>query len=273
MRVFFKDMESTDIKLVASDMDGTLLNSQAEIAPEFFPIYERMRKHNIKFVAASGRQIHNMRIKFTGIEDEIYFAAENGAYLTKGGKELLSLELTHSEICEFLEIARKIPNSYIVVSAKKYAYIENPDPVFLARLTSYSGYLKPVDDISKVKDDTFFKFTVCDLTNPSTNSLPHFIHLRSNYQVKVSGIKWMDLTHKDADKGKTLSLIQKMEGISPSQTVAFGDYLNDLEMLKNSHFSYAMENAHQEVKNIAKFKTFSNDEKGVTKALDKIIPR
>ena len=266
-------MELPDIKLVASDMDGTLLNSRAEIAPEFFPIYERMKSHGIKFVAASGRQIHNMKVKFEGIADEIYFAAENGAYLTKGGRELLQLELSREEICSFLEIARKIPNSYIVVSAKKYAYIENPDPVFLERLTSYSGYLKPVADISKVTDDTFFKFTICDLVNPSTNALPRFQDFSESYKVKVSGIKWLDITHRDADKGKTLALIQEMEGASPEQTAAFGDYLNDIEMLKRARFSYAMANAHDEVKAIAKFKTFSNDEKGVTKALDKIIPR
>lgn len=266
-------MEKPDIKLVASDMDGTLLNSRAEIAPEFFPIFERMRKYGIKFAAASGRQIHNMKVKFTGIEDEVYFAAENGAYLTKGGKELLCLSLTRDEVCGFLEIARKIPNSYIVVSAKKYAYIENPEPIFLARLSSYSGYLKPVKDISKVTDDTFFKFTICDLTNPTTNALPHFEKLGTNYQVKVSGVKWLDITHKDADKGKAISLIQKIENISPDNTAAFGDYLNDIEMLRDSHFSYAMENAHPDVKSIAKFKTASNDEKGVVKALDMIIPK
>lgn len=266
-------MDLPDIRLVASDMDGTLLNSKAELPPDFFEIFDRMRRNNIAFVAASGRQIHNMKIKFKGAADEIFFAAENGAYITKAEKELLSLELSKDEVRQFLEIARKIDGTYIVLSGKNFAYIENPDPVFLARLSSYSGYLKPVKDISKVEDDIFYKFTVCDLINPRTNAFPHFEKLRGDFQVKVSGLKWMDITHKLADKGYALKLIQDMLGVSVEQTAAFGDYLNDIELLKRAKYSYAMANALDEIKRLAKFQTESYNECGVTKALSKILPQ
>lgn len=266
-------MNLPDIKLVASDMDGTLLNSKAELPPDFFEIFDRMRRNNIAFVVASGRQIHNMKIKFTGIEDEVFFAAENGAYVTKANKELLSLELSKDNVRSFLEIARKIEGTYIVLSGKKFAYIENPDPVFLDRLSSYSGYLKPVDDISKIDDDIFYKFTICDLINPRTNALPHFEHLLGDFQVKVSGIKWMDITHKLADKGYALKLIQDMLGVSVEQTVAFGDYLNDIELLKRAHYSYAMANALDEIKQLARFQTYSYNDFGVTRALSTILPK
>ena len=266
-------MELPDIRLVATDMDGTLLNSKAELPPDFFGIFERMKRNNIAFAAASGRQIHNMKIKFGGAAKDIYFAAENGAYVLKGDKEMLSLELSRGEVRQFLEIARKIDGTYIVLSGKKFAYIENPDPVFLARLSSYSGFLKPVDDISKIDDDIFYKFTICDLINPRTNALPHFENLKSDFQIKVSGLKWMDITHRLADKGYALKLIQEELGVSVEQTAAFGDYLNDIELLKRAKYSYAMANALDEIKRIARYQTYSYNEYGVTKALDRIIPR
>ncbi len=265
-------MNLPDIRLVASDMDGTLLNSKAELPPDFFDIFERMRRNNIAFVAASGRQIHNMKVKFTGIEDEIFFAAENGAYVTKANKKMLSLELSKEDVKAFLEIARKIDGTYIVLSGKKFAYIENPDPVFLARLSSYSGYIKPVQDISKIDDDIFYKFTICDLINPRTNAFPHFKHLQGDFQVKVSGLKWMDVTHKLADKGYAIKLIQDSLGVTIEQTAAFGDYLNDIELLKRAKYSYAMANALDEIKQLANFQTTSYNDFGVTRALSKILP-
>ncbi len=266
-------MGTFDIRLVASDLDGTLLDSQARLPPDFPEIFGRMRAHGVAFAAVSGRQIHNMRSKFPGIEDEIYFAAENGAYVTKAGEELMSLELSRGDVAELLEAARTVPNAYAVLSGKKFAYIENPDPVFLERLTSYSGYIKPVRDISEVEGDTFYKFTVCDLSNPSTNALPRFAHLRGRFQIKVSGTRWMDVTHPLADKGRALALIQRLTGATRDQTAAFGDYLNDVEMLQNARHSYAMANAHPEIKAVASRTTYSNNECGVTRALDAILPR
>ncbi|MBR4597618.1 MAG: HAD family hydrolase [Opitutales bacterium] len=264
-------MDMPDIRLVASDMDGTLLNSKAELPPDFFDIFARMRRHGVAFAAASGRQIHNMKIKFGGAANEIYFAAENGAYVLKGEREMLSLELTREQIRAFLEIARKIDGAYIVLSGKKFAYIENPDPIFLARLSSYSGFLKPVADISQIEGDVFYKFTICDLINPRTNSLPRFESLMGDFQIKVSGLKWMDITHKLADKGYAIKLIQDELGVSEEQTAAFGDYLNDIEMLKRAKYSFAMANALDEIKKLARFQTYSYNESGVTKALDKLI--
>ena len=153
----------------------------------------------------------------------------------------------------------------------KYAYIENPDPIFLERLTSYSGYLKPVKDISEVEDDTFFKFTICDLINPTANSFPHFKDFQDSFQVKVSGSKWMDITHPKADKGNAIKLLQKKLNIKKEESVAFGDYLNDIEMLNAVKYSYAMENAHPEIKKNAKYQTYSNNDFGVAKAISTIL--
>ncbi len=267
-------MNLKDIKLVVTDMDGTLLNSSAQLPRNFDKILARMRRHNIAFVLASGRQIQNMKIKFSdpAVMNEIYFVAENGAYATYGSEELLELSLNKEEIINFRKIALTIKDSYIVLSGKKLAYIENCEPEFLAKLRSYSGYLHSVEDVSEISDDKFFKFTLCDLKDPHTNSLPHFLKFKDSFQVEVSGTKWMDITCKDANKGNAVKLIQKRLGIAPEQTVVFGDYLNDKEMLKNTPHSFAMSNAIEDIKAICKYQIGSNDEESVALTLDKILP-
>ena len=81
----------------------------------------------------------------------------------------------------------------------------------------------------------------------------------------------MDITHRLADKGYALKMIQDELGVSIDQTAAFGDYLNDIELLKRAKYSFAMANALDEIKRIARYQTYSYNECGVTKALDKLI--
>ena len=68
------------IKLIASDLDGTLLkNGAQELPPDIFPIIRELRQKGIRFVAASGRQYYNLRLLFKPVRDEIFYIAENGS--------------------------------------------------------------------------------------------------------------------------------------------------------------------------------------------------
>ena len=77
------------IKLIASDMDGTLLNDKNEIHEEFYQVFQELKKQNIIFAAASGRQYYNLLERFKGIEDKMMFIAENGTFVVYKGKELV----------------------------------------------------------------------------------------------------------------------------------------------------------------------------------------
>ena len=69
------------IKIIATDMDGTLLNSKGEISEEFFEIFPKIIEKNIIFAAASGRQYYNLLKKFNKVKDKMMFIAENGIQL------------------------------------------------------------------------------------------------------------------------------------------------------------------------------------------------
>jgi len=82
-------MDLSNIKVVVSDMDGTLLNSNHEVSDRFFELFAQLKKRNIEFVAASGRQYHSIIHKLAPIKDEITVIAENGAFIKQQEKELL----------------------------------------------------------------------------------------------------------------------------------------------------------------------------------------
>ena len=263
-------MTFSDIRLVATDMDGTLLNSKHEIHESFFPVFRKLKNHGIIFVAASGRQYFNLAKTLDAVKDEVIFAAENGSYVVFKGEEIhiqaIDPEITH----ELILISRNIKNTYPIICGKKKAYVENDDEEFINHLKLYFERYEVVNDLLEITDDQFLKFTLCDLAGSEGNSYPHYKNYEDDLQVKISGPIWLDISHKKANKGRAMEVLQEKFKITAEQTMVFGDYLNDLEMLEKAHYSYAMANAHPDIKKIARFIAKSNDENGVVEVLSEI---
>lgn len=263
-------MTFSDIRLVATDMDGTLLNSKHEIHESFFPVFRKLKDHGIIFVAASGRQYFNLAKTLDAVKDEIIFAAENGSYVVFKGEEI-HIQAIEPEITrELILISRKIKNTYPIICGKKKAYVENDDKAFIDHLKLYFERYEVVNDLLEITDDQFLKFTLCDLAGSEANSYPHYKKYEDDLQVKVSGPIWLDISHKKANKGRAMEVLQEKFKVTAEQTMVFGDYLNDLEMLEKAHYSYAMANAHPDIKKIARFIAKSNDENGVVEILSEI---
>ncbi len=256
-------MDLSGVKLVAADMDGTLLNPAHELNDDFYPLFFKMKEKGILFAAASGRQYFNLRNKFEPVRNEMAFIAENGSYVVYKGKDIFVQAMDRETVHSLITIARTIPATDIILCGKKNAYLENTAPEFMSYVNMYYDQQQVVDDLLEVEDDEFLKIAICDLGGSEKNSLPHFIHLQDQLQVKVSGRIWLDLSHKLANKGTALKMLQQQHGISSAETMVFGDYLNDLEMMQEAYFSYAMENAHADVKKVSRFITKSNAENGV----------
>lgn len=263
-------MDKSNIRLIVSDVDGTLLNSAHELNPKFFSVFEQLHSAGIHFAVASGRQYQNLRKVFGQIEDRIVFAAENGSYVLFQGNEMLSTALASAEIKELVTIGRQIPSANLVLCGKKSAYVENSDPAFIDHLSIYFAKFEIVEDVLEV-DDEILKFTVCDLTGSEKNSYPSFAHLTGQYQVKVSADTWLDISDKLAHKGNAVAMLQQHYGVTKEQTMVFGDYLNDLEMMHEAYFSYAMANGHPDVKGVARYIAKNNNENGVLEVLERLV--
>lgn len=264
-------MDFSKIKLVATDMDGTLLNTKHELSNEFYPIFHQLKEKGVLFAAASGRQFYNLLNRFEDIQDDVIFVAENGSYVVHKGADVLVQAMEHDITKEQLLEARKIPGAYIILCGKKKAYLEDNTPQFVDHVKMYYDKIEVVDNLLDVENDQFLKIAICDPAGAEENSYPLFRQKNAFLQVKVSGSMWLDISHQLATKGRALEVLQKHHGITPDQTMVFGDYLNDLEMMNQAHFSFAMENAHPDVKKAARFIAKSNNENGVLEVLQRVV--
>jgi len=264
-------MDFSKVKLVVTDMDGTLLNSKSEVSDRFFEVYHQLKRHNIQFIAASGRQYFSIVDRFEEIKDEITIVAENGAFAMHGEKELFTSELPFEYISRTINILRSLNNVYIVLCGKNAAYIETKDEQFINMFKNYYSEFRLVDDLTEITEDTFFKIAAYHFDCSETHIYPAVKQLENDMQVIVSGEHWLDISHNNANKGFALNILQNKLGITKEETMVFGDYNNDLKMLALADYSYAMENAHPNVKNIANYSTKSNDEQGVEMVLEQLI--
>lgn len=264
-------MNLSQIKLVVSDMDGTLLNSNGQVSTDFYNLFKELQKLNIEFVAASGRQYYSIVDKLKPIVDDIFIIAENGGIAKKGSSILHHNYFPSDVVFNLITLLRKLDHVYPVICGEKKAYIETKNQNFIQLLSEYYSEYELVDDLLQITDDSFFKIAIYHFESSEQYIYPHLKHLDSDIQVKVSGKHWVDLSHLDTHKGTALKKLQEKLNVSENETMVFGDYNNDLEMLKLAYFSYAMENAHPNVKATARFQTKSNDEDGVELVLQELI--
>jgi Cof subfamily protein (haloacid dehalogenase superfamily) len=259
------------IKLIASDMDGTLLDETGSIPEEFFEIYETLNSKDIIFAAASGRQYHTLVRDLDSIKENVIFIAENGSFVVHDNKELYSCYIDKSTVQEIILVGRGIDGAEMVLCGKKSAYIETNNLKFAEQVHKYYAKCEEVESLLDVDDD-ILKVAVCDFKGPANNSHKVFSPLyKDKLGVVISGELWLDLLNKAVNKGEALKYIQNKLNISSKETMAFGDYFNDVEMLQNAHHSYAMHNAPEGVKKHAKYIAKSNKEHGVLDTIKKVV--
>ncbi|SFZ95097.1 hypothetical protein SAMN05428642_10719 [Flaviramulus basaltis] len=263
-------MNLSQIKLVVTDMDGTLLNSNHEVSSLFFDLFEELKKHNILFVAASGRPYYSIIDKLNSIKDDIIIVAENGGIVMKQDELLLTTPIKKDGLLEIELLIDSNENIHPVFCTPSKAYFKSSSNSQIKFLSEYYPTSSIIDSITEVKEE-IIKIALYNQEDSEKHIYPHFKHLEPNYKVKISGKHWVDLSDDLANKGHAIELLQKKFSITSDETLVFGDYNNDLEMLKLATYSFAMENAHSNILEIANYITKSNDDFGVEFILEKLI--
>lgn len=251
-------------------MDGTLLNSKHEVSDRFLELYEELKKRDILFVAASGRQHNSIVDKLQPIKDEIIVIAENGGFAMQNGLEIVSTPLPRGAKNTILDALEFVENIHPVLCSKDNAYLTNASPEFINKLREYYTEYTLLDNLKEF-DGEVLKVAIYHFESSEKYIYPSVKHLEGDLKVKVSGENWVDISSPNANKGYALNLIQDKYNITPAETMVFGDYNNDLEMLALADFSFAMENAHPNVKKVANYSTTSNNDFGVERVLEKLL--
>ncbi|WP_195267030.1 HAD family hydrolase [Eubacterium sp. 1001713B170207_170306_E7] len=255
------------IKLISADMDGTLLDSNKKLSPELFPMIEALTEQGIRFAAASGRQYYNLEHIFEPVKDKMIFIAENGSVVFERDTNSFASVIDRKTVWEIVRKIRKIEGVSPVICGLKGAYAESDEPELMENIKMYYHRYEIMDDILETGDD-ICKIAVYDYVNAETNCHAPLVEaFGEQMEIAVSGEHWVDISNPGCNKGTAISKIQEKYGIGYEETMLFGDYLNDYEMMKTGKYSYAMENAHPQLKEICNYTAKSNDENGVVEAI------
>lgn len=256
------------IKLIASDIDGTLVPDGAgEINPEIYREILRLRGKGIQFAAASGRQWVSIERLFEPIKEKIFYISDNGAYIGCHPRNLFLTAIDRDIVMEMVDDVRKRPDLDIMISGPNVVYLETDNEEFCRWLTdSYRFQVKQVKDLKQV-EDRFIKVSVYKAENVEEAARDIREKYQDRLKITIAGDMWMDCMAVSVNKGQAIQTLQECLEILPEETMAFGDQLNDIEMLNRAYYSFAIGNARPEVKEAARFQADTNVNNGVLKIL------
>ena len=270
----------SDIAKVVADMDGTLLDGDSRIPEGFWPLLARLQRAGIEFVPASGRQIFTLRDMFGNAMPTGSFIAENGNLVVARGRTTGVTALPAHAVVQMIDLlaGADLPQGHdvgMVVCGEHGAYTNRKDTPFVDECRKYYHRLAFLDDLHKAvmgpHADRILKVAVFDFGDVRVPADTLFAPLRDRYQVVVSGAHWVDIMDAHTDKRRGVVALQEQLGITPAQTMVFGDYLNDLQMLGAGEWSFAMANAYPDLLREARYIAPANTEYGVLRIIDAML--
>ncbi|KKI89130.1 phosphatase [Bacillus sp. SA1-12] len=278
-------------KLIAIDLDGTLLTSKSKISPENLEAIKAARQAGIEIVIATGRAHFDVKALFenTGVktwvigangatihdpEGNLYHSQpiepalaydilrsleEDGYYYEVFSNECIYTPQKGRELLE-IEIDRiKSANPDVHISELKEALVKQFSQTGFSFIHSYKEIEESGADLYNILAFSFFE----EKLDAGWKKFGHIDGLT----IVSSAHHNFELEHKDASKGIALRKLSEKLGIPITSTVAIGDSMNDVSMLELAGKSVAMGNARHEVKEICDEVTFTNDEHGVAKVI------
>ncbi len=265
------------IKLVTIDLDGTLFDNIKNISNENKRAIKEARKKGAYIVLATGRPFNGVKATL----EELGLTSKKDYVIIYNGGKILNVgtkEVIHSST---------IKGSYVKELYKKsldenvfiHAFKENEDLITPQK----NPYTLVEETINKINadvfnfniikdDDLFIKAMLVEKDEEITRITPKFKELyKGKYSVLRSSKIFLEFLNKNTNKGKALEFLANYLNIDMKETMAIGDADNDIPMIKKAHVGVAMENAFNEVLEVADFITKSNLNSGVAYAIDKYI--
>lgn len=283
------------MKLVVSDMDGTLINHQGGISPRNLQAISQLQEKGIEFVIASGRDYNGIR----SILDQYHIHCQailgNGAqYCDKDGRVLMSCYLNKNVYKDIIQIFENLHIPYMVFTTQGFYTGYEPSYVresFVKRgmrrfKSCYDDYgeegrfadspcnhLQKIDDIDMFLKQDFeiikveaFSLDALEIA-PAKELLAHIptISYLSSFDDNV------EVTDENAQKGLILKKVAKMKNIDTDEIAVIGDGMNDLTLFQYFHYSYAPKNAEKEIKNLAYQVVSDCQNDGFAEAINMIV--
>ncbi|MDU0461515.1 Cof-type HAD-IIB family hydrolase [Staphylococcus ureilyticus] len=283
------------INLIATDMDGTLLNAAHEISEENIQAIKYAQSQGITVVIATGRAFYEANAPINLTDLKVPYICLNGAEVRDESFNIMSTSNLNRELINRITVELNKENIFYQVYTNLGIYTENP----LRDLEIYidiaqragqeadvekiksgiqkridNGTLKVVENYDKIQDtpgEIVMKILAFDSDLEKIDRVSETLAKSESLAISSSSRGNIEITHSDAQKGIALNTIAERLNIDMENVMAIGDNMNDVSMLERVGYSVAMENAAPEVKAIAKYETDSNEQSGVGKAIMKLL--
>ena len=251
------------IRLIASDLDGTLVSGNMASLPEGFPkIIGQLKERGIIFTAASGRQYHNLRQLFAPVKDDIAYICENGALTIYQGEVLHKVVIPPETAVPIIRRLEEEPGTEVLVSGAFTSYIRPKEPLFEEYIKGMKNRYKVVPDLTDIGEPVIklalFEKEGTEERNRQAYWQSQFARSESfpwNVKVVTSGSLWLDFLFSDAHKGVGMQALSNHIGIRRDEILSFGDNYNDIEMFNESGVSVAVENARPGIPELCDYTT------------------
>lgn len=264
-----------EIKMIALDLDDTLLDSELNISPACVRAIRAVRQKGAIITLSTGRMFRSALPYAEKLGIDVPIITYQGAWV----KNSLSSEVLYYRPVS-RELARQVMNYFRHQGVHFHCYFNDelcieslsPEADDYARLAGVEARL--YDDLIAALDD-YDTLKIMAVSHNVQHLLAMEKELKDKFaqQLYVTRSKpfYLEVMDRSVGKALALELIAGHYGIKSSQVMAVGDSFNDLDMIKWAGLGVAMGNAIEEVKEAADFVTFSNDEEGVTEALQRFV--
>jgi len=260
-------------KLIATDIDGTLLNSNLEISSDTVKAIKEVQEKGILFTLATGRPIVGVKNIIDKLDIKCPVITYNGAKIVDSltNQVLYKKELDISDAKKILELGN-LYNVIICAWSNDKVYVNRIEP----RLERY----KKISGVEPILINDYDEFSKNGITKiiwyedaKKIEKLKQLLdpNIFSNVAFATSQPYFLEFFNNEVNKGIALERICEILNIDVKETIAFGDGLNDFPMVKAAGLGIAMENGNIETKKAAKFVTLSNDNDGIAYAINKFI--
>ncbi len=259
-------------KLIASDMDETLLNDDHQICQRNIELIMKAKEKGVKFVPATGRGYMSIQhdLKLLGLYDEVqeYVISFNGGALTenKGNRVLFFEGLSFEKTKEIFEYGLNCDVCiHVYTQDKLYVFNLSESEAQRIEHQKVECEIMQENSIDFLKDTPISKILYQNIDVPYLMSLePQMKHIwEGECAVSYSSNRYMEFNKIGIDKGDGLRRLAEILGIDISETIAVGDNYNDMPMLMAAGLSVAAGNAVEDVKKACDVVTESNNNEGV----------
>lgn len=244
------------IKLVVSDVDGTLLRSgQTEIPEEVFQMIRMLKEKGILFAVASGRSFVDLKHLFEKVADDIVFIASDGAFISYKSQVIAKYPIEKETGFSLMsEIYMQTEAEVAAYGAYRCYMIPKKEEFGRFFRNSVRNHVESVSCMRGVKED-YLKIGIYHGENVEKHAGAIASYWNDKLHRVYNSDNWIEYTAAGVHKGTGLDKLMKTFDIKREEVLAFGDNYNDKEMLSLAGCAYAMRDAPEEIKKICGYET------------------